>query len=336
MQVCCRFCLVVLFSLSARAALAQPFDKAPKKLRIMSWNVEWMFDHYRGDNRSDLSREQSAPSKEYWQNKLSGVAEVIAGAEPEIVALQEIEGFQTLRDLARHLDDEHDLNYRFAFIQGTDSFTEQDVGLLFRYKDVHAGLVAYRRHEQSQTMFSSREFYNLSKHLVADFRWSDVEQPLTLLNVHLRARAEGEPIRERQAKLARLWLEPHLAAGEDVILVGDLNSEHASGDIQGEMAVLIGDDTQPKMVDLVSRLEDSQASTHLILDKQFDRMLVSQSLIEDGAGLDWCFESIVILDEAIVRGTHDGEEHWENRQSMSIDELDLSDHFPLLATFELK
>jgi hypothetical protein len=121
-----------------------------------------------------------------------------------------------------------------------------------------------------------------------------------------------------------------------VILLGDFNSEAPPGVVQGDIAAIAGESGQPQMVDLLTRLENPQASTHLILDRQFDRIMVSESLLEDGPGLDWSFTSIRILTDEIIRGQRDGEEHWDQRLSEPNVELDLSDHFPVIATFELK
>lgn len=323
--------LLIFACLFAPKAHAQPYDTAPRTLSIMSWNVEWMYDDYTGDNRSQLAQEQSAPNAEVWRDKVAAVAEVIANSQADIIALQEIEGDQTLLAIAEQIKSTHQRSYRYAFIQGTDRFTEQDVGLLVR-----SGLVSYRRQEQSKAMFDSGMYYNLSKHLIGEFRWENVESPLTVMNVHFRATAEAEEFRVRQAKLARHWLEPNLARGEDVILLGDFNSEAPPGVVEGDIAAIAGESGKPQMVDLLARLENPQASTHLILDRQFDRIMVSQSLLEDGPGLDWSFASIRILTDEIIRGQRDGEEHWDKRLSEPTPELDVSDHFPVIATFELK
>ncbi len=334
-----RSCLAItVFQASSLLCLntgwAQPYDRAPNSLRIMTWNVEWMFDDYLGNNRSQLAREQSAPSQEFWEAKLAGVAEVIAAAKPDIVALQEIEGGETLSDIARQLKMQHQLSYGTAFIEGSDSFTEQDVGFLFR-----SGLASFRRHEQSKAMFGSREYYNLSKHLVAEFRWADIESPLTIMTVHLRATPEAEELRTKQALLARHWLEPQLQLGQDVVLLGDFNSEHpvlkrsSTESLRGEVAAIIGGEGAVSMVDLLSHLPDIQQSTHLVLDKQFDRLFVSPGLMEDGPESDWCFEKVEVLAEAVLRGKRDGQEHWHKRLTMPIAELDLSDHLPVMATF---
>ena len=333
--IICLFHWICLLSVSVclcDGVEAQPYDAAPRQLRVVSWNVEWMYDDYQGDNRSDLAKQQSAPSQEYWQAKLSGVAEVLAGTDAHIIALQEIEGDQTLNELMQILRDKHRQSFRMAFIQGSDRFTEQDVGVLVRN-----GMVAYTRREQSKTMFDSEQFYNLSKHLFVEMRWANVDSPLTLLNVHFRATAEAEEPRARQARLARHWLEPNLDRGEDVIVLGDFNSEAAPGVIEKDISVLASSAPAQPLIDLLPHLQEPTAATHLILDRQFDRIMVSQSMMEDGPGLDWVFEDIQLVQEPVHRGSKDGEEHWDRRLTASpADDLDLSDHYPVLATFKLQ
>ena len=311
------------------AAVAQ--DAPPQKLIVATWNVEWMYDDDKSDNRSDLSKEQSAPSKAYWQQKVTNVAAVIAALNPEIIALQEIEGDQTLIAIAAELRQKHKINFRHAFITGSDRATEQDVGILFRN-----GLTQYRRHEQNREMFDSNNYYNLSKHLVGEFSWKSIASPLTVMTVHMRATVEAEDLRIKQARLARYWLEPQIARGEDVILLGDLNSENAVGNNAGDMNELAGSGKQPPLVDLLKFAPDNQKTTHMILPRAFDRIIVSQSMIDDGPGTDWVFKQIEVRKDLVVKGKMDGEEHWNNRLTMSLDELDVSDHAPVVATFDLK
>ncbi|GIX00615.1 MAG: endonuclease [Pirellulaceae bacterium] len=325
------WCLA-MWCVPSGVVVAQELDAAPERLLIMSWNVEWMFDNYTGDNRSDLAREQSAPSREYWEAKLSGVAGVIADHRPHIVALQEIEGLGTLQAIARTLRQQYQRTYRYAFIPGTDSFTEQDVGLLVASS---SGLVSYCRHEQSYAMYRSGKYHNLSKHLVAHFRWRNVARPLVLMNVHLRATAEVADVRARQLELARVWLRPLAESGADVLLVGDLNTEEPVGSRRGDLAALLGG-SNPMMVDLLQQLSDPHAATHLVLPRQFDRAMGSRSLIEEEPGPDWVLGSVSIIQQGIIRGDADGEEHWSRRLQYPVEEFDLSDHFPLLIELKLK
>ncbi len=337
-EAACR--LAVLFLVAAAGseqALGQPYDPAPQRLRVMTWNVEWMFDDNLADNLSSLAKEQSAPTQAYWQAKRDGVAAVLAKYRPEIVALQEIENERTLAELVDRLKAEHALAYRWAFIPGSDHYTEQDVGLLLRH-----GLVNYRRHEQSKAMFASQQFFSLSKHLVAEFRWDQVDSPLTVMTVHMRAKTDAEPLRVRQAALARHWLLPHLQAGQDVILLGDFNFEDlvsaraVPSSASGGVAVLTNAEQGAQMLDVLAHLPNVTQATHAFLPKQFDRIFISQSLMVDGPGQDWCFTQVEILADAVVRGARDAFDHWPRRLTYAEDEFDLSDHHPVMATFELR
>jgi hypothetical protein len=91
-----------------------------------------------------------------------------------------------------------------------------------------------------------------------------------------------------------------------------------------------------QMIDLLQSLPNPGQPTHLIIDKQFDRVMVSESLIEDSPGNDWSFLGIRVLDKAVIRGRKDGEEHWDNRLKKDTGEQDLSDHHPVIANFRLK
>jgi len=314
-------------STKAQQPNEQLFDSPPSKLSVMTWNVEWMFDHRKQGN-SKLAAEQSAPSEEYWNWKLTSVAKVIAEEEPHIVALQEIEDGSTLGAL-RGVLKEMGQSYRYCFINGRDTFTGQDVGFLMK-----SGLVGYSRREQSKVMYDSNNYRNISKHLIGEFRWDEVERPLTIINVHFYARAEAEDRRVKQARLARQFLADSLEEGHDCILLGDTNSEHSPGTMVGDVKAIA--ENTPKMIDLLTQSDQPNLPTHLVLDKQFDRIYVSSSLMEDGPGKDWVFQSIRVVTDGVINGKRDGEEHWDERLTMSTDELDVSDHFPVIAEFELK
>ncbi|HEV7282829.1 MAG TPA: endonuclease/exonuclease/phosphatase family protein [Pirellulaceae bacterium] len=312
-------------------------DPLPKSIRVATWNLEWFYDDKQGDNESDLSKELSAPSAADWKWKVDVAAAGIAKLDATIVALQEIENRRVLRDLTKVLEEKHGQTFRIAYIEGWDVFTEQDVAILFR-----GGLVEMSRREQSKEMFESRDFYNLQKHLFARFEWGAgaEKQTLTMLTVHFRASAEGASIRERQSRLAKAWLQDALARGENVILLGDVNtSEEALPPPQGtDVDILSGRPTPtPKddLVDLHVHLPANQRQTHLNGDS-YDRIFVSPSLIANEPGKkDFVFQSIARVREASVRGTPDTE-HRDNYWQIPVAERDVSDHYPLVAEFLVK
>lgn len=314
-------------------------DQAPDQLTIATWNLEWFFDDYKGNNRSDVAKEQSAPSAEEWQWKLYTVAAAIAKFQPTILAVQEIEDRSVMTALTKALKDKHNLTYRVAFIEGFDSATEQDVAILYQ-----SGLVEYSRREQTQEMFASKEYYNLSKHLFAKFEWqaNGKTESLTALVLHLRATADAADLRRQQAKLAHAWMRSGILAGENRIILGDLNVEEAAGKVsaQGDgMYELLGLRSETPDDDLVDLLEfapENKRQTHLILQKQFDRILASKSFLPSTAGPGIKFKSMEVLSQHNIRGASTDLDHWESRYTKDRAERDISDHHPVMATFEFR
>lgn len=311
-------------------------DRAPSDLKIATWNLEWFFDDFTANNRSDVAKEQSAPDRAQWDWRVGNFAAAIAKFEPTILAVQEIEDRGVMQNLTKVLKEQFNLSYRVAFIDGFDSGTEQDVAVIFR-----SGLVELSRREQNNSMFESKEFYNLSKHLITRFEWQNGDRviPLTLLNLHLRATPDAAELRQKQTKLAHEWMRKAIMRGENVIIIGDLNVEESVGEVKAGgdgMHTLLGLDTpepNDNLVDLLERAPVEKRRTHLILDKQFDRILASPTLVDGKGG--YRFKQIEVLSQWNIRGTGPDADHWDTRYTKDYAERDLSDHHPVMATFEL-
>jgi endonuclease/exonuclease/phosphatase family metal-dependent hydrolase len=327
---------LALFAFLAFVSTASA-DPLPKSIRVATWNLEWFYDDHQGDNESDLSKELSAPTAADWQWKVEAAAAGIAKLDATIIALQEVENRKVLRDLTKVLEEQHGQKFRIAFAEGWDVFTEQDVAFLYR-----SGLVEFSRREQTSEMFASKDFYNLQKHLFARFEWGEGEekQTLTMLTLHLRAAEQGASIRERQCRLAKAWLSDALARGENVILLGDINTDEEAlpPPVGTDVDILSGLSTptpQDEMVDLHVHLPPAERPTHLNGDS-YDRIFVSPSLVADEPGKkDFVFQSIARVRDACVRGAPDTD-HRENYWQIPVAERDVSDHYPLVAEFEVK
>jgi endonuclease/exonuclease/phosphatase family metal-dependent hydrolase len=313
-------------------------DTAPESLTIATWNLEWFFDDVKQNNKSDTAREQSAPSREEWEWKLHTAAAAIAKFKPTILAVQEIEDRDVMTELTKALKDQHNLSYRVAFIEGYDRATEQDVAILFQ-----SGLVEFSRREQTNEMFRSNEYYNLSKHLIGRFEWQvgPRTESLVLLNVHLRATAEAADVRKKQCKLAHEWMRKRIEDGENIVILGDLNVEEMAGNVTAEgdgLFQLLGKgNANPKddLVDLLETAPADQRRTHLILEKQFDRILASQNVAnKEGSGIH--FQKIEVLSKVNIRGTGPDLDHWDTRYTKDRAERDISDHHPVIATFVIR
>ncbi len=337
----CLFFLGLAISISA-ASPAAAEDAPPEKLTVMTWNLEWFYDDISADNYSKLAREKAAPDRPSWDWRRDAVAKRINQARPTILAVQEIESRRVLWYLSRALDRDHSLEYQELSIEGRDHFTEQDVGMLFRSPAEALSTVQYR---QTKQMIASKRYYDVAKHLLGVFEFpagDDVERVM-VMNVHLRSRAEGEPLRIKQARLIHHWIHEAIERGENVIVLGDTNTEER-GDVmraESDLGILCGRETKTTkddLYDLHHRLPGQQRQTHLLPDRQFDRIMVSQSLLDDDPGrADLVFESIQVLPELAVQGKRDvPEEHWDRFWELSPDERDLSDHYPVQATFTVR
>lgn len=313
-------------------------DEKPKKLTIATWNVEWFYDAEQGDNYSDLSKEKSAPNEAEWNWKLDQVARVINEIDPTILALQEIENRRVLQALTKKLADKHGKGFRIAYIQGWDRFTEQNVAIIYR-----SGLVHYRCHEQTKEMFDSNDFNNLTKHLVAKFEWGkgkDKEE-LTVITAHLRASAGKADVRKKQARLLHQWISEQITAGENVVALGDFNTEENAGSVnnKSDMAVILGRETKTEnddLFDLNENVNSDYRQTH-IGGREFDRIAVSRSMMEDDRRKkgDIVFSKIQTGKAVVVQGQPD-KGHFDNYYKIPRNERDVSDHYPVVAEFLFK
>lgn len=329
--------LLALFVLSQslRTVVADP---PPEQVIICSWNTEWLFDNYDGDNYAELAKKMTAPSREDWDWKLAGVEKVVREIKPTILGLQEIENQRVLFYLTRRFKDDADLKYRIAFIEGTDYFTEQDVGLL-----ALSGLTSFGRREMSKEEFADKKHLAVTKHIFATFEWgtgADRER-VTLCNMHLRARGDAANLRIRQANLIRTWVNDLIKKGENVILMGDMNSDEfatettADGDI-GTMRGLNTPERDDDLFDTLVELKDKDRHTHLN-GQQYDRILLSKSLVEDDPNRkDLSFKSVAIRRDLVIRGKEQDKDHMDIFWKIPPEERDTSDHYPLVVTLDYK
>ena len=309
----------------------------------MTWNLEWFFDEDPGDNYSRLSKEKTAPSRADWDWRRDAVAASINRARPSVLALQEVENRRVLWYLSRALDRNHKVDYQELCDQSTDAFTEQDVAFMFRSPVDALSTMHFRITRQQKR---TQRYYDLSKHVLGVFQvptGTDQPENVTVMNIHWRSRAEGEPIRKRQARLTHLWIRDRIARGDNVILLGDTNSEE-NGDVtrsDSDLGIVCGSETQTTsddLIDLHLRIPAEKRGTHLLPGKQFDRIMVSQSLLDDDPDRkDLVFSKIEVLKDLAIQGELDTQdEHWESYWQRPEGQRDLSDHLPVQATFEIK
>ncbi len=323
--------------------MAKPMSAAdPVTFRVATWNLEWFFDENSNDNFSDLSKQQTAPSRAAWDWKRDAVADAIGKMNADVIGFQEIESGRVLWYLTKAIERQSEQKYRVAFAEGSDTFTEQDVGFLFRNVDV----LRTSRYSQSGAMFQSKQYYDLSKHLeiVSVVDPQGAKETVTVIVIHLRATPEAEELRTKQCKLLRFWIDERIKQGENLIVLGDTNSETLAGSLAAanDLGIVCGKatpETADDLVDLHEKLPETNRRTHLLPGKQYDRILVTPGLMEDTPGKpDLVFQDIRVAGELCIRGAGLDEQgqHWDHYWEQADSERDISDHLPVVATFMVR
>lgn len=330
-------CCLVLGSLSSPVASA-----GEPAFSVMSWNLEWFFDDSKQGNLSALAKEKSAPNRESWDWRRDAVAASIAEVRPSIVALQEIEGPQVLWYLARAIDREHALTYADHAIEGNDRYTEQDVGLLTTRP---AEVVSLLTGSLTERMRREGVYAPVPKHLAAimEIPVNGQTETILVVNLHLRSGAAEADTRAMQAASVNRWIALWQSPTTHLIVLGDFNTDASAGRIPAgsEMSAFITrgtTDPADDLVDLLERVPNAGRQTHMIRGKQFDRILVSQSLVDDDPDrLDLCLRSVVVRPDLSIRGGVDVvDQHWNHYWDIDAASRDLSDHYPLIAEFEIR
>ena len=288
-----------------------------EEIDIMTWNLEWFFDADTGDNSSDLAERMSADNAAEFGERVREAALVIKNSGmPEIVALQEIENKRVVEQLATELNEKHGANYKVGFVQGTDTFTEQDVAYLYEGRPLE---VEFQRIPRAG--FTNRTLHKVpSKHCVMTIthRLADGRtQQLMLINCHLKAGrdAEDEAQRKKQGRVMSGFVKNTLTVNPavGVVVLGDMNAGKRFQDTSEAdgMGVLRGMETRDPLEDLMDvnvNLSPAKRKTH-VSNRELDRILLSGALLDD-VGL--VFEQVVVRKDLID---------------------DESDHFPMIATF---
>ncbi|MEM1226840.1 MAG: endonuclease/exonuclease/phosphatase family protein [Planctomycetota bacterium] len=333
----------------ARGLDADPTELGPDRngFSIMTWNLEWFWDDESRDNYSDLSVQQSAPSREDWNWRRDAVAASIASVRPTVLAVQEIESQRVLWYLTRALDRDHKLDYDDYNLKSDDHFTEQDVGLLVGSPaDVRMNIKC----NVTADMKSSGRYGSVSKHMITEVLVpvGDRSESVWVINVHLKAGADSDSRRSKQVETLNAWIDQLIPGGPSgdsphLIVLGDFNTEQSAGRVgpASEIGLLLGrgtSDPSDDLIDLHDRIPHDQRRTHLLDGKQFDRILVSRSLVDDTSGeSDLTLVDVVVLPELAIRNGRDTQEaHWDAYWQMPESDRDLSDHYPVLARFEVR
>lgn len=205
-------------------------DRRPdkSKLRIMQYNVEWLFiDYYSpmdcpGNGCTWKNETEAAIHMEY-------VSNVVKYINPDIINLCEVEGCHELQDLIS----ETDISYIPYLIQGTDSSTGQNVGMLTRIDPIsnlirNENRYTYPLPNSSCGYTGPSGTTGLSKHYISEFMFMDIK--VVLIAAHLLA-YPTDPTRcaerEAQAYLLQTIIYKYILNEYEIIVMGDFNDYDA-------------------------------------------------------------------------------------------------------------
>ena len=183
-------------------------------VRLATFNAEFLFDGLDGEGQASFAWQGDPVLSRAHRD---AVAEVIRELDADVLMLQEVENVETLQMLiAESLEG---MGYQAYLVNGRDTFTGQDVGLLSRIP-----VEAVGRTDERVTVPGTRAPYGVSKNMWARLTINGI--PTTLIGVHFLARPddiERKPKRETQAEVIRRLVVQEMEAGRAVAVLGDFN-----------------------------------------------------------------------------------------------------------------
>ena len=293
------FLLALLF---LAPSLRADVRETPGVVKVMSYNMENFFDVFDDPYTAD----EGTPPKMRDQIKL--LAETIRKADPDVLAVVEVENEHVLRAMVREFLS--DMGYQYIDVDQSNDLRGIKVGVISRLPILRT---ASYRHQQFKVEGRDRPMA-MSRGLFQVTLDAGAKQPLQLFVVHLKSKrsAEGDPKsahrRLAEATFVKSVIGQQLKANPDawLALVGDLNDTPDSP----PMHALLEDH---ELIDVHAGLPADQRITYLNepYRSTIDYILVSPALdkrvVKDSANL--------VRDEAMLKG---------------------SDHAPVFVTFDLK
>ena len=210
---------IILFALLPQLALlaAEPAAVAEKKITVMTWNVENLFDAD-NDPAKPGAAEFTPESWRRWTNarygqKLQNLAKVIAAAKPDILFVQEIENRRVLDDLSKVLRDRHKVDLSHI-IHRPSPDPRIDTAILARWEPSRA--------EWITPTPTQREM------VVATFDFDGA--PATFICCHWKSHSGDDKdyntrTRTTEARALKKYVSDHLKPGVSLVVGGDFNDD---------------------------------------------------------------------------------------------------------------
>lgn len=211
-------------------APSNPADRRTNKslLKVASFNAEWLF--YGTPSANCPGTGCPWTTQDMALEHMQHIASVIREVNADILTVVEVQSCDVLKVLVdQYLGG---MGYLPYLVQGTDTATGQNVGLLTRVDPSvnlqrTANRVSYPVSGNQCGYTGSNGDYGVSKHYWTTFQLSNYAKPITLFGIHLLAfptRNDRCAQREAQATvIQRAVLAEAIQQGHEVIITGDYN-----------------------------------------------------------------------------------------------------------------
>ena len=215
--------LIVALALVLTAPFAHAEDRRPDKtsLTIANYNAEFLWDGIQPEEGSSNVKFPWRGEPEAARAHMEKAAAVIRKTNADIVNVDEVENLDALRLMNETFLS--DLGYRAYLVNGRDTYTGQDVGLLTRI-DPDEKLWREDRKGVSGSVQKSA-----SKNYTAKFTLGD--ERIALIGVHFLSRpTDPHRLDNRQAQADSILTRARELDGEgySVVILGDINDYDGS------------------------------------------------------------------------------------------------------------
>ena len=194
------------------------------KLRLVQYNVEWLFiDYYSSSNCPGSGctwKNQSAAN-----THMNYISNVIKDINPDIINFCEIEGCDELNILKSELGDN---SYNPYLLTGTDTSTGQNVGMLTRVDPIKTLYRTDMKYNYpiagSKCGYTGTGSTGVSKHYITEFNFNNMD--IVFISAHLIAiptESSRCAQREGQASILQSVIAEYIGRDYEVILLGDFN-----------------------------------------------------------------------------------------------------------------
>jgi hypothetical protein len=247
--------------------------------RIVQYNVEWLFVDYYAP--MDCPGEHCT-----WKNEsealihLDYVANIIGVLQPDYINLCEVEGCDELNMLIGELDANESYKYTPYLVQGTDTATGQNVGILTTINPLKN---LFRTEEKLQYPLAnstcgytgSPGTTGVSKHYITEYVW--YSRPIVVIGLHLLAYPDDTlrcVEREVQAQIIQNVVASYIQRSYEVLVLGDFN------DFDAEIPDLNNNKPISRVLDILKGLDGSLANSYRLYN-------VGEQLDQTERWTDW-------------------------------------------------